>query len=322
MNTNELARKCNISVSAVYKSLYHKRGVDAKTREKVFAAADADSLPRAAAGGKPSVGIVLPTKPGYYWDAVYRGIQSEVPPEISAHFAFFSSLGSGHEGVHAIDFVQDLDMCIIAPASGPAVQAKIAALAVEKPIVYVSEGLPTPHIATVCGNHYNDGYRLGTAFTSVFPDKKRILALHVHNGLGAQMRTNGFTRAISESGASIIGNIELEDISAPLASVIARAIKAKYEREFDCLYCATGVTNYVCLALQKLKLADDVICIGYENPRANAQYIENGLIRLLSVSNAFEMGRTAARIAFSALLCGKLPAEKTVYIPSTIFKNK
>ncbi len=322
MNTNELAAKCNISVSAVYKALHHKKGVDAKTREKVFAAADPDMLPTASAGGKPSVGIVLPTKPGYYWDAVCRGIQSEIHRDISAHFAFFSSLGSAHDGIHAVDYVRELDMAIIAPASTPSVQAKIAALAEKKPVVYVSEGLPTPHLATVCGNHYDDGYGLGTAFTTVFPDKKRILALHVHNGLGAQMRTNGFIRAIENSGTSIIGNIELEDISAPLASVIARAIKAKYEGKFDCLYCATGVTNYVCLALQKLKLTDKVICIGYENPRANAQYIENGLIRLLSVSNAFEMGRSAARIAVDALLYGKQPAEKTIYIPSTIFENK
>ncbi len=320
MNTNELAKKCNISVSAAYKALYHKRGVDAKTRERVFAVAD--SVPVAAAGAKPSVGIVLPAKPTYYWDAVYRGIKSELPPEIDAHFAFFSSLGSGNEGVHAIDYVQNLDLCIIAPASAPAVQAKIAALAMEKPIVYVSEGLPTPHVATVCANHFDDGYRLGAAFASVFPEKKRILALHIHNGLGAQMRTNGFVRAISEAGASIIGNIELEDISSPLASVIARAIKADYVGKFDCLYCATGVTNYVCLALQKLKLTDDVICIGYENPQANAEYIENGLIRLLSVSNAFEMGQAASRVAAAALLHGEQPAEKTICIPSTIFENK
>jgi len=152
--------------------------------------------------------------------------------------------------------------------------------------------------------------------------KKRILALHVHNGLGAQMRTNGFVRAVSKAGATIVGNIELEDISAPLASVIARAIKADYIGRFDCLYCATGVTHYTCLALHKLKLTDDIICIGYENPRANSAYIESGRIRLLSVSNAFEMGRTAAKIATAKLLRNVDPPEETVYIPSKIFENK
>ncbi len=322
MDTNKLAKQCNISASAVYKALYHKRGVDAKTREKVFAVASPDAIPKATAGAKPSVGIVLPAKPSYYWDAVYHGIQSVLPSSIDAHFAFFSSLGSGHEGVHAVDYIKDLDLAIIAPASAPSVQAKIAALAAEKPIVYVSDGLPTPQIATICSNHYDDGLQLGRAYTSVFPDKKRILALHVHNGLGAQLRTNGFIRAISDSGAEIIGNIELEDISAPSASVIARAIKAQYLGKFDCLYCATGVTHYVCLALQKLKLSEDIVCIGYENPKANAQYIENGRIRLLSVSNAFEMGRSAARTALDALTLGKKPENETIYIPSTIFENK
>ncbi len=321
MDTNKLAKQCDISASAVYKALYHKRGVDAKTREKVFAAAPPDALPRAAAGEKPSVGIVLPAKPSYYWDSVYRGIKEELNASVDAHFAFFSSLGSGHEGVHAIDYVRDLDLIIVAPASAPSVQAKIAALAAEKPIVYVSDGLPTPQIATICGNHYDDGFQLGLTFSSVFPQKKRILVLHVHNGLGAQLRTNGFIRAISENGAEIVGNIELEDISAPSASVIARAIKAQYLGKFDCLYCATGVTHYVCLALQKLKLSDDIVCIGYENPKANAEYIENGRIRLLSVSNAYEMGCRAARTALDALLLGKKPESATIYIPSTIFEN-
>ncbi len=322
MDTNKIAKECNISTSAVYKALYHKRGVDAKTREKVFAAAAGMDVPKATAGGKPSVGIVLPARPTYYWDALAKGIKDALPSSIDAHFAFFSSLGSGHEGVHAIDYVRDLDICIIAPAFAPSVQAKIAALAMERPIIYVSEGLPTPHVATVCGNHYDDGYRLGEAYAAEFPDKKRILALHVHNGLGAQMRTNGFIRAITEAGASIVGNIELEDITAPLASVIARAIKADYEGKFDCLYCATGVTSYVCLALHKLRIADDIICVGYENPKANAQYIESGLIRLLSVSNAYEMGRTAAQIAIQVLSGNQKTNKETVYIPSKIFKNR
>ena len=321
MNTHELAKKCNKSISAVYKSLYHKKGVDAKTRETVFAALDAPP-PKAQPGKKPSVGIVLPAKPSYYWDALCKGIENELQSGIDAHFVFFSSLGSGHEGVHAIEYVQDLDLCIIAPSVAPSVQARIAALAAEKPILFVSEGLPLPQLATVCNNHYDDGYRLGTAFTEAYPDRKRILTLHVHNGLGAQVITNGFTKAISESGASIIGNIAFDDISAPLASRIARAVKAQYAGKFDVLYCATGITPYVGLALQKLRITDEIICVGYENPKSNAIYIEKGQIGMLSVSNAFKMGQVACRIACDYLLSGRKPSEKTVYIPSEIIKNK
>lgn len=321
MNTQELSQKCNISISAVYKSLYHKKGVDAQTRETVFAALDAPP-PKAIRGNKPSVGIVLPAKPSYYWDALYRGIKQELSSAVDAHFAFFSSLGSGHEGVHSIEYVKDLDLCIIAPSVASSVQARIAALAEEKPIIFVSEGLPLPQICTVCDNHYDDGYRLGTAFTAAFPDKKRILALHVHNGLGAQIRTNGFAKGISEGDASIIGNIEFDDISAPLASHIARAIKAQYAGKFDTLYCATGVTPYVGLAFQKLRFTNEILCVGYENPKGNAMYIENGQIGMLSVSNAYKMGQTACRIACDYLLHGKYPTEKTIYIPSEIFLNK
>ena len=52
------------------------------------------------------------------------------------------------------------------------------------------------------------------------------------------------------------------------------------------------------------------------------EYIENGRIRLLSVSNAFEMGRTAAHAALDTLLLKKRPENETIYIPSTIFENK
>lgn len=321
MNTQELAKKCNISISAVYKSLYHKKGVDAKTRETVFAALD-EKPPKAIPTEKPSVGIVLPAKPSYYWDAIYEGIKKELKSGIDAHFAFFSSLGSGHEGIHAIEYIHDLDLCIIAPSVAPSVQARIAALAAKKPVIFVSEGLPLPQIATVCNNHYDDGYRLGTAFTEAFPEKKRILALHVHNGLGAQIRTNGFIKGISESNASIVGNIAFDDISSPLASRIARAIKAQFASDFDALYCATGITPYVALALQKLRLPKEIICVGYENPKSNAEYIESGQIGMLSVSNARKMGQVACRIACDYLLSGKKPPKETIYIPSEIIKNK
>ncbi len=321
MNTHEIAKKCKISISAVYKSLYHKKGVDAKTRETVFAALDSPA-PKAQPSGKPSLGIVLPAKPTYYWDALCKGIESALRPGIDAHFAFFSSLGSGHEGVHAIEYVQNLDLCIIAPSVAPSVQARIAALAADKPIIFVSEGLPLPQIATVCNNHHDDGYRLGTAFTEAFPDRKRLLALHVHNGLGAQIRTNGFIKGISEGGASIVGNITLDDISAPLASRIARAIQAEYAGKFDTLYCATGITPYVGLALQKLRFTNKIICVGYENPKNNAEYIKNGQIGMLSVSNAFKMGQVACRTACDYLLSSKKPTEETIYIPSEIFKNR
>ncbi len=320
MDIQKIANACNISTSAVYKALYHKKGVDAATREKVFAVCD--SIPRAKVGRKKSVGVVLPANPSYYWDALYRGIQDALSPDIEAHFAFFSSLGSGNEGLHALEYVQDLDLCIIAPSNAPAVQAKIAALSAKKPIVYVSEGLPTPHLATVCSNYYDDGRSLGAALTTHMPKCKRVLALHVHNGLGSQTRTNGFLSVLQENNIELVGNIELEDIEKPFASVIARAIRDAGTGSFDCLYCATGVTPYACLALCKLRLDKNVICIGYENPPGNAPYTKSGLIRILAVSNAYEMGKSACMLAQRYLLSGETPPNSTIEIPSEIFVNK
>lgn len=321
MDINKISTKLNISPSTVRKALQHKRSVDSNTRELVFAELG-DSAPRAKSGDKPSVGIVLPSNPFYYWDLVYHGIKSALSDSVDAHFAFFSSLGSGHEGVHAINFVSDLDLCIIAPSVAPAVQAKIAELSVDKPIIYVNDGLATPQIATVCGNYYDDGLMLGKAYSGFFPDHSRILTLHVHNGLGSQMRTNGFKKAVLDSGCEIVGNIELEDITSSFASVIARRIHSEFFGKFDCLYCATGATSHAALALSKLKLPGDVFCIGYENPDANSPFVKKGIIRLLSTRNAYQLGNCAGEIALNYLTCGKKPAVPTVYVPSEIFVNK
>lgn len=321
MDINKISAKLNISPSTVRKALQHKRNVDSLTREQVFSEVG-ENAPRAIPGTKPSVGVVLPSNPYYFWDSVYHGIKNSLPASVDSHFAFFSSLGSGHEGVHAINFVQNLDLCIIAPSIAPAVQAKIAELSADKPIVYVNDGLDTPQIATVCGNYYDDGFRLGKAYAELFPGRKRILTLHVHNGLGSQMRTNGFKKAVSGAGCEIVGNIELEDITSSFASVIARHIHSNYLGKFDCFYCATGATAHAALALSKLKLPGDVFCIGYENPSANQPYIENGTIRLLSICSAMQLGQNAGRIALDYLLNGLKPDSQTVYVPSEIFVNQ
>ncbi|MBE7010751.1 MAG: hypothetical protein E7418_04585 [Ruminococcaceae bacterium] len=321
MDVNKIAKKFNISPSTVRKALLHERGVSPQTREMLFAAVG-DEAPYAKAGAKPSVGIVLPTNPSYYWGVVYDGIKQALPREIDAHFAFFSSLGSGREGIYALDYIRQLDLCIVVPSIAPAVQAKIAALSAERPIVYVSDGLDTPRLATVHMDYYDDGFRLGKAYVQRFPDRKRILTLHVHNGLGSQMRTNGFKKAVTDAGCTIVGNIELEDITSPFASVIARHIHSKYLNGFDCLYCGTGATAYASLALSKLKTKNDVFCIGYENPKSNEPYIKNGMIRLLSVHNAFSLGEKAGEIAKEYLLNQTVPESKEAFIPSEIFINE
>lgn len=320
MDIKRISAKLNISSSTVRKALGHKRGVEAQVREQIFAELGKNA-PCAKASDKPSIGVVLPANPHFFWDDVYRGIKSSIPDSFDVHFAFFSSLGSGHEGVYAIDFVRNLDICIIAPSVAPAVQAKIAELSAEKPIVYVNDGLATPQVATVCGNYYDDGLMLGRAYAELFPDRRRLLSLHVHNGLGSQMRTNGFKKAVSDVGCQIIGNIELDEITSSFASVIARKLHSEFDGKFDCLYCATGATPHAALALNKLKSKKDIFCVGYENPKSNAPYIENGTVRLLSIRNAFKMGQVAGQTAVD-FAGGLLPQNKTIYVPSEIFINQ
>ncbi|MBR6524064.1 MAG: sugar ABC transporter substrate-binding protein [Clostridia bacterium] len=320
MDIKRISAKLNISSSAVRKAIGHKRGVDVQVREEIFALLGKDA-PCAKPGDKPSIGVVLPSNPQFFWDDVYRGIKSAIPESFDVHFAFFSSLGSGHEGVHAIDFVRNLDICIIAPSVAPVVQAKIAELSAEKPIVYVNDGLATPQVATICGNYYDDGLLLGRAYAEVFSESKRLLSLHVHNGLGAQMRTNGFKKAITDAGCEIVGNIDLEEITSSFASVIARQLHSQFNDKFDCLYCATGATPHAALALNKLKSDKDIFCIGYENPKSNAPYIENGTVQLLSIRNAYRMGQVAGQTAVD-FAGGLLPQNKTIYVPSEIYINQ
>ena len=320
MDIKRISEKLNISSSTVRKALGHKRGVEAHVREQIFYELGKNA-PCAKPGDKPSIGVVLPANPHFFWDDVYRGIKSAIPDSFDVHFAFFSSLGSGHEGVYAIDFVRNLDVCIIAPSVAPAVQAKIAELSAEKPIVYVNDVLATPQVATVCGNYYDDGLMLGKAYAEVFPDRRRLLSLHVHNGLGSQMRTNGFKKAISDAGCEIIGSIEFDEVTSSFASVIARQLHSGFDDKFDCLYCATGATPHAALALNKLKSDKDIFCIGYENPKSNAPYIENGTVRLLSIRNAFKMGQVAGQTAVD-FAGGLLPQNKTIHVPSEIFINQ
>jgi len=321
MDINKIAKELNISPSAVRKALFHERNVSAKTRELVFSHVG-EQKPCRPAAEKPSVGVVLPASPGYYWDAVFKGVREAFSDALDVYFAFYSSMGSGHEGVYALDYIQNLDLLIVAPSISLEVQKKIAALSGKMPIVYVGDGLQTPRLATVCVDYFDEGFRLGEAYAKQFPDKSRILLVHVYNSEGSRMRTNGFKKAVLEAGCTISGYIELGTLSSPVASMLARKIHASYQNGFDCLYCGTGATAQVALALSKLKLKEDVFCVGYENPKANLPHIQNGMIRLLSVHNAALLGETAGRIAEDYLLHNNVPDSKKIYLPAEIYLNQ
>ena len=321
MDMIKIAKELNISPSAVRKALFHEKNVSAKTRELVFAHVGAQK-PCVPSAEKPSVGVVLPASPGYYWDAVFQGVKQSLSDALNVHFAFYSSMGSGHEGTYALDYIQNLDLLIVAPSISEEVQKKIIALSGKMPVVYVADGLQTPQLATVCVDYFDEGFRFGKAYAKEFPDRKRILLVHVYNSVGSRTRTEGFKKAVLDAGCTISGDIEMGMLSSPAASVLARKIHASYKDGFDCLYCGTGATSHVALALSKLKLKEDVFCVGYENPKANVPYIENGIIRLLSVHNAALLGATAGRIAEDYLLRQKMPDVKKIYQPAEIYVNR
>ncbi len=321
MDINKIAKELNISPSAVRKALFHEKNVSAKTRELVFSHVG-EQKPCMPTAGKPSVGVVLPASPKYYWDAVFKGVCDALSDSLDVHFAFYSSMGSGHEGIYALDYVRELDLLIVAPSIAQEVQEKIVALSCNVPVVYVGDGLKTAQLATVCVDYFDEGFRLGEAYVQQFPEKRRILLVHVYNSVGSRMRTDGFKKAVTDAGCTISGYIELGTLSSPVASMLARKIHASFKDGFDCLYCGTGATAHVALALSKLKLKEDVFCVGYENPKANTPHIESGMIRLLSVHNAALLGETAGQIAEDYLLYKKEPESKKIYLPAEIYVNQ
>ena len=159
-----------------------------------------------------------------------------------------------------------------------------------------------------------DGINLGAAFRDAYPDRNRLLVLDVAQ---SSARTEAFLSVCQDM--IVVQRIELPLLQSYYgSSYLARRIAAEVTEPFDSVYCSTGILPSVCLALDKLKIDPNVICIGYENPPSNAVFWQNGRIGLTLCQDIAAQSKACADAVAKLYFDRYFPDRKYNYLDSHI----
>ena len=314
----EIARQLGMSISTVSCALNYQGGVTFETAETIRRAARemGYNLPRQ--GQAPFCGIVLPNKPKYFWDAACQSLcevlkRGDVPYQAVMYpFINPEDLAPFFSGLDTV--VKMLPSVLVVSAPNCAeVKERLQEISVHIPIFLLSEDMDDNRFFYFGNDAQQDSIALAEAFQMTFPDKKRMLVMDMEQYV---LRTSTFLSACPE--LHVVHRLNLPDWHYSVSAILARRIASEVTEPFDCVYCGTGALPVVCLALDKLKVSSDVICIGYENPPGNAKFLENGRIGVTLCQDIAAQSELCAKAVIELKEKGRLPNQQYNYVESQV----
>ncbi len=313
----ELAKLTGTSKATVSRVVNNCFGVDAKTREKIKAAAKEHGYVSPQTRGS-EIRVILPDKPQFYWREAYRGIFSVLHARgADASTAIFSSLSETAEYAELLtDALCESPRAVITAAPKNDEIARLLCELAEKTAVFLlSEKLDIRGTFYIGEDPYKSGESLGRAVASALPSPARIL--HISGGtVNAPERLRGFLSAAPET-FRLAGELIYPGASSTPSAEMAREIHKQGADRFNLCFCSDGVLPQACLALKKLR-AEHILCAGFENPPDASKYIASGMVAAIAEQDLFTIGKTAALCALDFLENDTFPAQKHTEIAPTI----
>ena len=278
-----------------------------------------------------SICVVVPSRPHYFWDKALQGILDvDVQNEQFTFTVIFYSDYSDEEDVYnclwqAETILDGIDAYIIVPNNMATVCSCIRRLAKDKPVFLLNEWVDAGAMAFVGSDPKQDGRLLARMWKKHFTGYNRILTLHTNEHYMVRVRNSAFFGELERSGADyhIVGKIENSDtppirMTSHLAQSMSQYVHAK---AFNCLYVSQGFIPQACSALQRIRLPDKAVCIGYEQNKNNEKHIKNGLLGMVLSQDIYGQGRLCMEKLRDYLECGRPPEEHFFYVPSQIWVN-
>ncbi len=317
-SVREIARSLGVSIATVSRALNYQGGVTGETAELIRRTAKEMGYTPSCAGESPFCGIVLPHKPTYFWGTMCQSLcdalqqeqvsfQTAIYPIISTENlpAFFS----------ALDRIVNLHPAVLVVSAPNCGQAKerLKEVAKDIPVFLLSENMVGNDFFYFGNDAKQDSITLARAFQSRFPHRKRMLIIDQKQ---YALQTAAFISACSH--VQVVHRLELPDWHYSSSAILARLIQQKVSAPFDCVYCGTGALPKVCLALDKLKIDSETICIGYENPPGNAKFLQNGRIGLSLCQDVAAQSRLCAKAVADYHRTGALPEQQLNYVASRV----
>lgn len=314
----KLSELTGLNKSTISRALNHCGGVDAQTAAMVNRLArELGYVAPKNREESPSCCIVLPQNPDYFWSLAKERLFAVLTEErVRFRAALYPMLTDEDAFFSALDAMIALhpQLILAAVPAFPAAVDRVRKLSEEIPIFLLGERLDIANVFYFGSDRRSDGRLLGQTFQKAYPDKRRVLII---DSIQDRARTDEFLAACP--ALKPVGRLENDEWNNSASSLLARRIAAEYAGEFDCVYCSTGLLPLVCLAMDKLKLPPDIVCVGYENPPGNAKYIASGRIGPVLCQDIAQQSELCARAAARFVRERVFPGQKYTFIPSRMF---
>ena len=313
----DLVQKTKTSKSTISRALNHCPGVDPQTRRRILEAAGPQS-----SSSDADLVMILPDTPRYFWNPAFTALQADTA-DMRRRFHLYSRLYDTSEvGLYLEQAARhEARLMLLSVADTPETLSLLHAYAGKIPLFFLSEYLDVPGTFYIGSDAHEDGKRLGEAYLAHFRRFSRVVCLSSHANGNGRRRLEGFTGALLNEGSPPPCSIALPSPGKSLPAQLARLLHDSYPDGFDCIVCADGFLPQVCLAVQKLGLQRQVICLGFENPPGNHPYLESGMIAAYVEQDIVTQCRTAVTLARQFLETGTYPASKYTYCPSSLTIN-
>ncbi len=348
-----ISRDTGVSESSIYKILanpfsFSKSTVDTVRREAekygLILSGD-DSFERAlpSVPARPSlrIGVVIPSRPLYFWKEAVAGIEKSrtlseaagVSIQIRYTYHSFPLTETDNRSLFAELDAETPDGLIVFPVGGKVCRDFLESVSVPTVIFNDTQDYMTedwfelhPYTAFIGPDGYGEGQRAAALMASCGVDIQHLAVICTRHNSSAQVseqRVRGVCDKAQELFPAIrITHVELDPTERIAPSTLARRLIGYYgSLDPDCLYISSGVTHMACNAIEKierrLERPVSTFVIGHECSSADCRYLMEGRQRGYIKQDVYTQGFHALKDVVESCLSGvKLTGR---LYPSSVF---
>ena len=309
----DLSVELGVSPSTVFRALNGCGDVDARTEARIRAAAEERHYRLRQTSFSGECVCILPSVPEYFWGSVRRLFQEKTTRRL--RFFLYPSLGEkdGFLSCLASALECDPSLLIVAAPEDGSVRDALSQCGV--PVFFFCEYVSMVNAFFFGSDPRADGSRLGDAVRERYPRCRRFLHLTLTERTPLSLaRTESFFSRLPH--AVVVDRLSIPENKPYLASLLARQISEV--KHFDGVFCETGVLPAVCLALDKCRIAREVVCIGFEQAPSLESYRQSGRPILTLTQDLERQVSACIASAERYLQAGTFPDAKETFIPSLL----
>lgn len=333
-----LAASMGVSKATVSRALNHCGGVDSETRERILAAIGETTVPECA------IYSLLPDTPGFFWQEMRRGLGDHEDMRHPMKCSVYTRLRDDYSVLAYLRESVRARVLLVAASVTPAIREALTALLPGRLVLLLSEDDGILTNGFYLGSDAEaDGYAMGEVYVRRLRDHvPYLLTLTPGVNRNVDLRAQGFSRYLAEAGLPPPQRIELTDtfltptktFPSRMASVLSGTLHSPRNPPCEriaadgvrpyALYAAFGYAHLPC-AVEKVRLSnhtrlrDHCALLCHDVPLVNGK-LPDGVFAACN-QDVYAEGRQAMEIAHHYLTYSQFPAQKRIYIPSTILER-